>query len=131
MSKFCPKCGKELNENEEFCRSCGNRTDDGTTVEQQFQTPFQSQYQTQPPYEKQKINIFALIGFVVACVSLLINLWGIVGIAALILSIIGVSQINQGQGSGKGFAIAGSIIGGISVIYGFIVLLIISDIILI
>ena len=28
MSKFCPKCGKELTENDKFCDNCGNTMND-------------------------------------------------------------------------------------------------------
>ena len=78
------------------------------------QAPPQYQQQGKPP-----MNMLALVGFIVGCVSLLLNFWGLVGIAALILSIIGLVQINQKHTRGKGLAIAGAILGGIGVIWGF------------
>ena len=69
------------------------------------------------------MNMLALVGFIVGCASLLLNFFGIVGIAALILSIIGLVQINQKHTRGKGLAIAGAILGGIGVIWGFASLL--------
>lgn len=62
-------------------------------------------------------NALALAGFITALCSLLINLGGIVGLVATILSAVGLSQVKE-KGKGKGFAIAGLIIGIISIVYG-------------
>lgn len=110
---YCSNCGKEVTG--AFCSNCGSEV-----KEEQLQIPHQQQKQS----EEAKINIMALVGFVIACVSVLINFWGIVGIVALVFSVVGLVQIYNGNGKGKGFSIAGIVIGGISVLYGFIVLLI-------
>lgn len=62
-------------------------------------------------------NNLALAGFIVALCSLLINFAGIVGLVATILSGVGLSKVKT-TGKGKGFAIAGLVIGIISIIYG-------------
>ena len=43
---------------------------------------------------------------------------GIVGLVATVLSAVGLAQVKSKNGKGKGFAIAGLIIGIISIIYG-------------
>lgn len=62
-------------------------------------------------------NNLALAGFIVALCSLLINFAGIVGLVATVLSGVGLSKVKT-TGKGKGFAIAGLVIGIISIIYG-------------
>ena len=63
-------------------------------------------------------NPLALSGFIVALCSLLSNFGGIVGLVATVLSAVGLAQVKSKNGKGKGFAIAGLIIGIISIIYG-------------
>ncbi len=67
-----------------------------------------------------KTNGLAVAGFVVSLVSLIINLWGIVGLVGTILSAVGLSQINSKGEKGKGMAIAGLVIGIISIIWAII-----------
>ncbi len=62
-------------------------------------------------------NPLALAGFIVGLCSLLINFGGIVGLVATVLSGVGLSKV-KATGKGKGFAIAGLVIGIISIIYG-------------
>lgn len=105
---YCSNCGKEVNGN--FCPNCGN----SINIEQS---------QPQQQITVQKNNTMAIVGFVVGCVSIFLNFWGIVGIISLVFSVVGLVQIGNGNGKGKGFAIAGIAIGGFSVLYGFITLL--------
>ena len=112
---ICKKFGREASLGAVFCDFCGNRFDD----------PLQSY--VQPAAYKQKSNIMAIIGFVLGCVSLLINFWGIVGIVALVFSIIGITQINNNGEKGKGFAICGIILGVVGVIWGVIAILSLSS----
>lgn len=111
---FCTKCGKEITGS--FCPNCGNPVN-GT------QGQAQPMYQAPPPVSPQKLNIMALVGFILGCASIFLNFWGIVGIVSLVFSVVGLVQISNGNGKGKGFAIAGIVIGGFSVLYGFITLL--------
>ena len=59
-------------------------------------------------------------------VSLLLNFWGIVGIVAVILSTVGLTQIRNTNEKGKGLAITGIVVGSISVVYGFITLMLLA-----
>jgi len=106
---YCAKCGNPICSDDQFCSVCGNMV--GQPHDQYTKT-----YYT--PISRSKTNIFALIGFITACVSLLINLWGLVGIIALVLSIVGYYQITETHENGKGFAMAGIIIGAFSILYG-------------
>lgn len=105
---YCPKCGTEVTGS--FCQNCGCALNNEPT-------------QTQQVMNNAKLNIMALIGFVIGCVSIFLNFWGIVGIVALVFSIVGLVQINNTNEKGKGFAIAGIALGGFGVLYGFIVIL--------
>jgi hypothetical protein len=63
------------------------------------------------------INTMALVGFILSMSSFLLVITGLPG---LIVSIIGLKQINEGRGEGKGFAIAGIVVGAL---YTMLVLL--------
>ena len=112
---YCKNCGKEVKGN--FCANCGSSVNNGQ------HSSCATHHQPYTSEKEQKLNIMALIGFVVGCISIFLNFWGIVGIVALIFSVVGFVQINNSNEKGKGFAIAGMIMGGFSIIYGFIVLI--------
>ena len=57
-----------------------------------------------------EINKMALIGFILSMSSFLIVITALPG---LIVSVIGLKQINEGRGEGKGLAIAGIVIGAL------------------
>lgn len=80
---------------------------------------------------KNSYIIFAIVGFVLGIISFFLNLFGIVGILAVVFSAIGLSQISKKQKLGKIldaldiilaiaaiiFAILGIIFGAINIIY--------------
>ncbi len=72
-----------------------------------------------------KTNSLAIAGFVVAMASLFLNFYGIVGLVATVLSAVGLSKVKE-TGTGKGFAIAGLIVGIISILWGVFVILFLS-----
>ena len=100
---YCKECGNELSENTTFCDKCGARQD---VVKKQEQT-----------------NVLSIVGIIVAGISIFLNFWGIVGIAAVIISSIALLQINKSNEKGKGIAITGISIGALSVLYGFMVII--------
>lgn len=110
MSKYCTKCGKELKNEDIFCGYCGNQmieeTEDGEKV-----------------VTVSKTNGLAVAGFVVSLASLLISFWGITSVVGIILSAVALSQIKKTNESGKGFALAGLIIGIIGIIIMFVAFL--------
>lgn len=62
-------------------------------------------------------NGLAIAGFVVSLCSLLINFAGLVGLVGTVLSGVGLAKVKT-TGKGKGMAIAGLIIGIISILWG-------------
>lgn len=64
---------------------------------------------------EQKTNTMSLVGFILSIVSIVCCCCSFSGLA-LILSIIGLIQINKTNEKGKGFAITGIVVGGIGVI---------------
>ncbi len=106
MGKYCPNCGKEVNENAVICVNCGVSLNGKNNV-----------------VNGNKNNSLAVAGFVTSIVSLIINLWGIVGLLALILSVIGLVQISNNKEKGKGLAIAGIIIGAFSIVYAAVIII--------
>ena len=69
-----------------------------------------------------KINSLCLAGFLVSLFSLLINLWGLVGITGIVLSAVGLNSFNEKKETGQGLAIAGMIIGVVSVAYAIVLI---------
>lgn len=96
--KYCRNCGNELDDNAFVCPKCGVRTDG-------YVPPQQPQYQPQPA--SQPVNGLAIAGFVVSF------FFSVVG---LILSIIGLKKSQTMNDSGKGFAIAGIVLGAIGTV---------------
>jgi len=121
MVKFCSSCGTQINENAVFCSNCGNQM---TNKQEQNLQINQNMYQQN--INKSKINTMALVGFIMGCVSIFLSFWGIVGIVALVFSIIGLNQINGTNENGKGLAITGIIFGIIGVLWGVFSILLFS-----
>ena len=118
---FCANCGKEIQEGAVFCPECG--------APQQGATPpvtnasGHSNPTSQPVVQKVPYNTLCIIGLVISCISLLLNFWGLVGIAGTIVSVIGLSSCKQKNENGKALAIIGIIIGVYSIFYGVFAIL--------
>lgn len=69
-----------------------------------------------------KINSLALAGFITSIISLFLNFWGIVGIVGVVLSSVGLAQINSKKEHGSGLAISGIMIGVFSILYAFYII---------
>ena len=115
---YCCNCGKEFEKDVKFCPHCGANQYQNVMVVPPQETP----QITQAPQEK-KLNVFALIGFILSLVSLFLSIYGIMGVAAAIFSTIGYIQVNENNEKGKGFAITGIVLGSISVLYEIFTLL--------
>ena len=106
---YCCNCGKEVEKDVKFCPHCGANQYQNVTI-----VPPQ---QTIPVPQEKKLNVFALVGFILSLVSLFLSIYGIVSVSATIFSTIGYIQINENNEKGKGFAITGIILGSISLLY--------------
>lgn len=120
--KFCPNCGKENINNSKFCPECGEQL----SGERQVVAPIVRT--TTTTVIEERTNSLALAGFITALLSLLINFWGLVGMVATILSGVALPQTGPGKEKGRGMAIAGLIIGLISVFYGLIQIISLSNV---
>lgn len=69
-----------------------------------------------------KINSLALAGFITSIISLFLNFCGIVGIVGVVLSSVGLAQINSKKEHGSGLAISGIMIGVFSILYAFYII---------
>ena len=67
-------------------------------------------------------NVLTIVGFVLGIISFFLNFWGIVGIAAVIISAVGIAQIYKKFQKGKVLGILGIVFGAINIIYASIVL---------
>ena len=102
---YCKTCGKEVNDQAVVCPHCG-------CAVQNTQLSTTTSY-----YEKPKANILCIVGFVLSLVSLLIALYGLVAIAGLTCSIVGILQANKNSERLKGLGIAGICVSVGSLIY--------------
>lgn len=93
---YCSKCGKQLQDGDRFCPSCGATQ---TSEETQSYTPPQYNPQYAAPQQVQhQTNTLAIVGFVLSFFC---------AIAGLICSIIGLQKSKELDGEGRGLATAG------------------------
>ncbi len=104
---YCKNCGKELKLDDKFCSNCGASVE--TVVYQEQQTLVYAD-EDKGPYK-----VFAIIGFVLGFVGILLSIlvaflpvMCIIPLSGLILSIIGVLSKNH-----KGKAITGIVLNSI------------------
>lgn len=107
---FCVNCRKEIPNGTTVCPECG-------ASQRRTSPPPVSGMGNQPTGQKAAYNKMAIIGLVISGISLFLNFWGIVGIAGIIVSIIGLINCNQTNENGKILAIIGIAIGAYSVLY--------------
>lgn len=98
--KYCKYCGAELADDANVCSKCGHALvgDNGEIQEL-------------------KKNKMAIAGFVLAIVSMVVNLYTIPAILGLVFSIVGLVQIKKGGFKNKGLAIAGLIISIVALVW--------------
>ena len=105
---YCSNCGTKNENGDAFCASCGMPLNRQTE-----QTSYNNAYNSNVYNTNEKYNGFAIAGFVLSLVSFLTSWAMIPEILGLIFSCIGLNQIKQKGGKGRGLAIAGAIISGI------------------
>ncbi len=115
---FCTTCGKEIQNGSAFCPECG-------AAQQRVNMPVSNlggyvNSSNQSTIQKVPYNTMCIVGFVVSCISLILNFWGLVGIAGTIVSVIGLTNCTHRNENGKALAVIGIIIGVLSILYGFI-----------
>lgn len=116
MNNYCRNCGKELESDTSFCPKCG----------MQINQEQAASFNQQPIYvQQQNANVqntkpdgLSTAGFIMGIISLFINIYGLIGLLALILSCVGLAQTPITDRKGRSRAIRGIIIGIISVLWG-------------
>lgn len=115
----CIHCGKELETGAAFCPECGAPQQTGAQPQ-----PVEAQSAaSKPVVQKAPYNVLSIIGLVVSCISLLLNYYGLVGIAGTVLSVLGLLGCKRKRENGRVLAITGIVLGGASILYGFIAIL--------
>ena len=102
---YCSKCGKEIEEGSKFCSGCGAAQE---KTDNQQQPDYWSCEEAPVPY-----NTMCIVGIVLSGISLFFSFSGL-----------GFRQISETGERGEELAIAGMVIGGITAVYGIVVLLV-------
>ena len=109
---YCKFCGKEINDKSVVCPHCGCQVGE-----------IKSDVENARP-TTEKVNGMSIAGFILACISFLITLYGTVATVGLVLCIIGMKQCDENGEKLKGLAIAGIIISTVSLVLTTLLLII-------
>lgn len=103
--KYCEKCGNELLDEAVICPKCGCAVRD------------MPQRQEEVPA---RLSVCALVGFILSLVSVIffVNPFGLLAVAGFVNSVIGLVHCNKKKLRGRGFAIAGIVVGAIFTVVG-------------
>ncbi len=131
---FCTKCGTEMPNGSNHCPVCGQPTNpqqQGQNPQQQnqqqYRQPAQQQYYGQHPQARSYVspvsNMFGLIGFIIALVSIFLVAIPVLNFILICiglgLSIFGLVLANR-NGLSKGLSIAGMVIAIIMLVIAII-----------
>lgn len=129
----CPSCGHEVSEGTNFCLNCGAKLEMEAAETQAPMEQVSQGAETQTQEEKRStaskamsnapFNVLSIAGLAVSCLSLVLGLYGLTGIAGVILSVLGYRQIKHTQERGKSLALVGIILGCCSAIFCIAILL--------
>ena len=127
---FCKKCGKEIDENLEFCPHCGAPVSKPKKVAPPADSAHDAakpaaEPNNKPQSENKNTNVYALIGFVLSICTWVIFSWlnyrvyicTAIGAASLALSIVAFIFAEKKNYNFKSLAIAGIIISVVAVIF--------------
>lgn len=112
---YCYNCGSELSDKAVICPNCGTVVNEQALRQAYEARDRQQQAQAQTAPQSQPAasptNVLAIVGFVLSF---------FIGIAGLVCSCIGLSHSKKMNGKGKGLAIAGIVIGCVSIVCNLI-----------
>lgn len=117
---FCTNCGKEIPNGSTYCSECGAVQPGGTPPVSNAGVEVKPIGQS--VVQKAPYNTMCIVGLMISGISLLLNFWGLVGIAGTIVSVIGLISCKQKNENGKALAVIGIIIGAFSILYGVLTL---------
>ena len=105
--KYCTHCGAEIMDEAVICTKCGCWVNGSGAMQQ-----------------KGKMNVCALVGFIltmVAVVTFFIDFMGTLALAGMIVSIVGLAQtVKNSEQRGKAFAITGVCVGACLFLFGIL-----------
>ena len=94
---FCRTCGAEIRDGSKFCSECGAAQQDVTSspnANTRNHIPPINQL-NQVTVEKAPYNMMCIIGLILSLFSLLFNLFALLGMAGIIVSVIGLMTCQQ------------------------------------
>lgn len=114
MEKYCRNCGTKINETDKFCQNCG--TEQNSNVIQQQNVNNQQPNNNVVQGGTKKVNGLAVASFVCSMVGIVV--FGIImGILAICFGAVSLNRTKYfPEETGKGFAVAGIVVGIIEVI---------------
>ena len=137
IMKFCAKCGSQMDDAQRFCPGCGFDMGAGQNTSVSYYNGGQDQYyggQQQSPYDYgymqpgvssyRKTNAMGIVSLICSLVGLFF-LGPILEPLAIIFGGVGISQCNKYPNlyTGKGFAVAGLVIGIIGLVIGLLIIM--------
>ena len=131
IMKFCAKCGSQMDDAQRFCPGCGFDMGAG----QNTSVSYYNGGQQQSPYDYfymhegvRKTNAMGIVSLICSLVGLFF-LGPILEPLAIIFGGVGISQCNKYPKlyTGKGFAVAGLVIGIIRFVVGLILYMIMGS----
>ena len=136
IMKFCAKCGSQMDDAQRFCPGCGFDMGAGQNAPAAYYNGGQDQYYggQQSPYDNgymqpgvgsyRKTNAMGIVSLICSLVGLFF-LGPILEPLAIIFGGVGISQCNKYPNLyiGKGFAVAGLVIGIIGLVIGLLIIM--------
>lgn len=112
---FCQKCGKLIDEKDNYCKHCGNRV---------LKEKEEKIILAEDQIEKKKYSGHAIAGFVLSILGM--STFGIVcAILGVVFSSLGIRETLDGENRGKGLSIAGLVISIVAVLYNIAMLVLV------
>ena len=147
---YCPHCGKELDEGVNFCPNCGAKTQQVSGSEPNepneekdefFDAPPASvsvheqrtvEHEQTAPERTARVNVLAIVGFALSIAGYLLggSSWilciftVLVSVAGLVCSSLGLVRCKRNGAKGKGFAIAGIVVGAVGIVVNLTMMII-------
>ena len=110
---YCPSCGKEVNEEHNFCKYCGSNLKEKmqeeveTIIVEEPKIINTKETKLDEKNEEKDYNLCAILGFIAGIISIFFSFYGLINTAAIVLSAVALNQIKKTGEQGKGLAIAG------------------------
>ena len=127
--KFCAKCGSQMDDAQRICPSCGFDMGAGQNAPAAYynggqQSPYDNGYMQPGVGSYRKTNAMGIVSLICSLVGLFF-LGPILEPLAIIFGGVGISQCNKYPNlyTGKGFAVAGLVIGIIGLVIGLLIIM--------